>query len=86
MITLAMVAALALPPSSYDHKPSHAYRVEYVPASVLEAYCPRRPWEVLVVGCTVLDRYVLLHEDLTPQAAAHVLRHELGHVNGWKHR
>lgn len=82
MITLAMVAALAMPPPRYDHEPTRPYAVQHVS----EAYMRRMGCKGFqIVGCTLLDRYVLLHENLTPEAAAIVLRHELGHINGWEH-
>lgn len=84
MITFAMVAMLALPPEQYDYEPTRPYRVEYVTPAGVEEHCPA-PFGAMVVGCTVLDGYILLRDDLTPEAAAHVLRHEKGHVNGWNH-
>lgn len=82
MITLALVAALAAPPDRYDHKPSRPYVIQ----RASEGYMRRMGCKGEgLVGCTILDSYILLHEDLTPEAAAFVLRHEIGHINGWAH-
>jgi len=82
MIPLALVMSLPLPPPQYDHAPTKPYSVEYVS----EAYMREQDCKgYRLFGCTCLDSYILLHEDLTPEAAERVLRHELGHVNGWEH-
>lgn len=82
VINLATVLILALPPAPYDHEPVKNYRIEYVSEHYMRQLGCRGDW---VIGCTVMGRYILLNEDLTPAAAAHVLRHEKGHVNGWQH-
>jgi hypothetical protein len=83
-VTLAMVAMLALPPEQYDHEPTRLYTVQIVEPGTVNLYCPAR-FETMAVGCTVNGDTIMLRNDLTPEAAAHVLRHEKGHINGWQH-
>lgn len=84
MMGIDDVSSLSLPPRQYDYEPSRSYVVQYVSEEELKQFC-NPPFGYRIVGCTVLDRYILILEDMTDEAKAHVLRHEKGHVNGWNH-
>ena len=83
MVTIAMLAALAMPPPEYDHKPQVAVEiVEYDP-QLLRAAC--NDWrQNILFGCFIAGQ-IRIRNDMTPAARAKVLRHEYGHVNGWSH-
>lgn len=83
MITLAMLATLSVPPRQYDHYPSRPFEiVEVLDNRLLDALCPRR--ERLTVACT-MGRKIYVRNDLTAAALRRVVRHEYGHLNGWRH-
>lgn len=88
LITAAYVAAgLLMPPQQYVHEPAIDYRIVYVSPAKLAQNCPQEPGYT-VLGCYYAwyDHTIFLRNDMTPEAARLVLRHELAHVNGWKHR
>lgn len=86
MITLAMIAALAMPPAQYDHPPTHPLRVITIEAREIQAACPGFP-PGLLLSCWNYDKEVVyVRDDLTPRARAKVIRHERGHANGWRHK
>jgi len=81
-LTAVVIAALvAMPPAQYDYPPTVPYKVEIMQKSDAEAICG----DARAVGCYLkwYNSTVYLRSDLTPGAREIVLRHELGHVNGW---
>lgn len=86
-ITAAFVAGgLAMPPKQYVHEPTVPYRIERVDPDVLIANCGQKPNET-VLGCYVAwyNSTIYLRNDMSADAERLVLRHEIGHVNGWEH-
>ena len=87
LITAAMVAgSLSMPPQKFTHEPTVAYRVEMVDPDYLVEVCGQRR-DTIVLGCYVAwwKRTIFLRNDMTEDAKRLVLRHEIGHVNGWEH-
>jgi len=85
MITLAMIAALEMPPKRYDHPPRVEPRIFTAPANLIRAHCGGHA-EGLLLSCWNEARgTIYIRVDLTPKARAKVLRHEYAHVNGWVH-
>ena len=95
MITLAMIAVLAMPPKQFDHAPTQPYTIVLVSAQQIDDKCKSlsvllsrlEGKKVMVFACTVGEGMDLIYirNDLTAKARAKVLRHEYGHVNGWVH-
>jgi hypothetical protein len=81
MVTLAMLAGLAMPPPEYDYTPNPRPEVVEFGPDLISQACgvPFR-----VAGCFIRGKVFLL-STLTPDARALVLRHEYGHANGWRH-
>lgn len=93
MITLAMIAALEMPPKQYDYPPRREVVVHVASPSVVDEACGKslevllRRLEgkpVTILGCWD-GKVIYVRNDLTAKARAKVLRHEYGHVNGWVH-
>lgn len=94
-ITLAMIAALAMPPAEFAGQPRQPVAVHYVSHDTIEDKCGHslevslnrlEGKQVTILGCSILDKkpiqiYVL--NDLDKDARQKVLKHEYGHVNGW---
>lgn len=83
MITIAMLAALAMPPSPFDHTPAGRFKIINTDSILIYAACPV-PDGWIVFGC-VVGHKVYIRTDITAFARAKVLRHEFGHLNGWVH-
>lgn len=87
IITAALVAgSLAMPPRRFVHEPTVPYRIERVSPERIVAICGQKEGQT-VLGCYVgwYNSTIYLRTDMTADAARLVLRHELGHVNGWEH-
>lgn len=85
LTTPALASGIAMPPARYDHEPAKHYGV--IPASQarLNSLC-KPPPGMKAVGCTVAAmRMIYILDTLGPKKRALVLRHERGHINGWKH-
>lgn len=91
---IALVAGLLMPPALYDHEPTRPYAVQYAPPQVIAVQC--RGLDLMVaqlgnpdvraLGCTDLGSMTIWIDDTLPAPLrAKVLRHELAHVNGWRH-
>jgi len=94
---LVLTAPVKMPPAKYDHPPTIAYSVTYLPSKQFaNLKCPGSA--DLMRGCTVRGKgmngryvaWVYVRNDLCPgrkpdacKLSQGVLRHELGHVNGW---
>lgn len=79
-----MIASLSMPPERYDHPPRTAVPVVSVDPALIEGFCPIE--NGMVLGCyREASGKIFIRDDLTAKARAKVLRHEYGHVNGWKH-
>lgn len=87
MITLAMIAALLMPPARFDHQPVEPFTIiEYADPRLFRSACPSDVGERILLACAAVDRRVIkIRADLTPAARKKVLRHEYGHLNGWSH-
>lgn len=84
MITLAMIAALEMPPKQFDYPPRASFEVVEIAPNLIRAACRGAARELVLLGCWDGLR-IFIRTDLTPKARAKVLRHEYGHVNGWVH-
>jgi len=85
LITYAMIAGfVALPPAQYDHAPTVAYTVDVLPKEQFDATCGVERAPRYKLGCTIdwLDA-IFIRDDLSDDAFKRVLRHEIGHINGW---
>ncbi|MCR4332734.1 MAG: hypothetical protein NUV34_08550 [Sulfuricaulis sp.] len=87
-----MLPYIAPPPPMFDHVPETNPAVVYVSQDRIDFFCgkPKPGWRIY--ACTVnsgkgayaVDSiYILMTLPATVQVAA--LRHEYGHVNGWRH-
>lgn len=87
MITLAMIAALAMPPAQFDHAPACTPEIVEVSPSNMKMIVAltHTPDDKLLLG-SAAGCVIWLREDLSPAARKRVLRHEYGHLNGWHHQ
>ena len=86
MITLAMIAMLLMPPKQFDHYPTRNFITYTIPANLEETLCGRGLESTrTALACVFEGSKIYIRDDLTPAARAKVLKHEYGHINGWKH-
>jgi hypothetical protein len=77
------------PPAIYDYVPLVQPPVSYITEAQINHVCGKaRPFGMKLYACTVFSRgcvsvFILNELDADDRKAA--LRHEFGHVNGWKH-
>ena len=70
-----------LPPAIFDYEPSN-YAVMYAPADEMQELCNG----LRTVACArPAKRIVIVWNGLRGAALARALRHEKGHLNGWRH-
>lgn len=86
-----MIGGIAMPPAKYDHEPRRPYSVHYVDQMTANQVCASKLREAArgsnIWGCAVpLMNTIFVLETLPPNKRKLVLRHERGHLNGWKHR
>ncbi len=72
---------VSLPPEIFDHEPKQAYAVMYAPQDEMAALCG---WETIACARPA-KRIIIVSKNLRGAALARVLRHEKGHLNGWRH-
>jgi hypothetical protein len=87
---LSAPRGILLPPKEYDHKYTGQLTIIRVNADDMQYACPRTPISVTTLGCAhVLAaecQIVMLHDNLIEAVGERptaVLRHEIGHCNGW---
>lgn len=89
MIKLAFIIAfVSLPPAQFDYEPSALYRIERMSAAKIATICRPLAAGLMYYGCHKRmgqSHWILINDQLSPEAAALVLRHEKAHVNGWQH-
>ena len=82
IVTLAMLANLIMPPPEYDYTPKYIPPITEFSESMIGPACGVN---FRIAGCYIRGKIFLL-DNMTPEARQKVLRHEYGHVNGWKHK
>lgn len=76
------------PPPKYDYEPKHAYETVRVSAWTLDILLGKRKTGVTHCGLTLpASNKVYMLDTITTNSVAwnKVLRHEKGHLNGWRH-
>ena len=71
------------PPARFAHVPAVTLRIRFG-ARAIERLCGKPPCDMEFLGCTDGENMALPNPYTTDSAQfAKIVRHELGHVNGW---
>jgi hypothetical protein len=71
----------APPPAIYDHEPKEYYRVARLPATEVKRVCGG-----IERACAIpKKRVIAIDKSIAGELLDRILRHEKGHLNGWKH-
>lgn len=74
-----------MPPANKDHCPAAPFSVYKVSPQLAAEFC-RVPAAYVGFACTAASLgAVIIRDDLNAADEAKVLRHEIGHLNGWVH-
>ncbi len=86
---LEALLLLLMPPPEFDPMivgVNRPYTVTEVSSDRLDQLCGRFGYQTFAcTSITVSPAQIYIDEALYGEARAKVMRHELGHVNGWKH-